>query len=103
MERNVPTYEQGDYIKVEFPDEATGVSEWMWGLVHHCDDEQERLAHLGFLDNAPAQQLRQQTEAGVPNWPSALTRFVTNKKTWEFDRTELSFTPLLVARKITVP
>ena len=26
----VPTYERGDYVKVEFPDEATGIGEWMW-------------------------------------------------------------------------
>ena len=24
------TYNVGDYVKVEFPDEATGISEWMW-------------------------------------------------------------------------
>ena len=29
-ECGVPKYEAGDYIKVEFPDEATGVGEWMW-------------------------------------------------------------------------
>jgi hypothetical protein len=34
-------YEAGDYIKVEFPDEATGVSEWMWVRVQRCDDGQK--------------------------------------------------------------
>ena len=47
----MPTYECGDYVKVEFPDETTGVGEWMWVRVHHCDDE-KRLV-FGTLDNEP--------------------------------------------------
>jgi len=45
------TYEPGDYVKVEFPDEATGVSEWMWVRVRHCDDEKKLV--FGMLDNEP--------------------------------------------------
>jgi len=44
-------YQAGDYIKVEFPDEATGVGEWMWVRVHSCDDA-KRLV-FGALDNEP--------------------------------------------------
>jgi len=33
----VPAYEHGDYVKVEFPDETTGVGEWM--IVDHTDDK----------------------------------------------------------------
>ena len=44
-------YERGDYIKVEFPDEATGVGEWMWVRVSGCDDA-KRLV-FGTLDNEP--------------------------------------------------
>lgn len=47
----MPTYEKGDYVKVEFPDEATGVAEWMWVRVDHCDEE-KRLV-FGRLDNEP--------------------------------------------------
>jgi len=47
----VPTYEKGDYIKVEFPAELTGISEWMWVRVSHCDDE-KRLV-FGVLDSIP--------------------------------------------------
>lgn len=32
------TYEPGDYIRVEFSDESTGVGEWMWVKVQSCDD-----------------------------------------------------------------
>lgn len=46
----MPQYEKGDYVKVEFPDEATGVSEWMWVLVHSCDDTRQVV--FGTLDNA---------------------------------------------------
>jgi hypothetical protein len=37
----MPTYRRGDYVKVEFPDEDTGVGEWMWVRVHRCDDEKK--------------------------------------------------------------
>jgi hypothetical protein len=47
----VPKYEKGDYIKVEFPDETTGIGEWMWVRVHRCDDTQKIV--FGSLDNAP--------------------------------------------------
>ena len=47
----MPKYAAGDYIKVEFPDEATGVAEWMWVLVRGCDDAKQLV--FGTLDNAP--------------------------------------------------
>jgi len=47
----VPTYERGDYVKVEFPDEATGVGEWMWVRVEVCDDKRKIV--IGSLDNQP--------------------------------------------------
>jgi len=47
----VPAYQRGDYVKVEFPDETTGVAEWMWVVVDRCDDK-KRLV-FGTLDNEP--------------------------------------------------
>jgi len=44
-------YEPGDYVKVEFPDEATGVGEWMWVRVTRRDDEKQIV--FGVLDNQP--------------------------------------------------
>jgi hypothetical protein len=44
-------YEHGDYIKVEFPDEITGIGEWMWVRVDHCDEQKELV--FGTLDNEP--------------------------------------------------
>jgi hypothetical protein len=44
-------YEAGDYIKVEFPDEVSGVGEWMWVRVTARNDA-KRLV-FGTLDNAP--------------------------------------------------
>lgn len=44
-------YQPGDYVKVEFPDEATGVGEWMWVRIRRCDNE-KRLIY-GMLDNKP--------------------------------------------------
>jgi hypothetical protein len=45
------SYAPGDFVKVEFPDETTGIAEWMWVRVERCD-EIERLV-FGTLDNAP--------------------------------------------------
>jgi hypothetical protein len=45
------TYRAGDYVKVEFPDEVTGIGEWMWVRVYSCDDERRLV--FGVLDNEP--------------------------------------------------
>lgn len=44
-------YEPGDYVKVEFADEGSGESEWMWVEVQSCDDEKRVL--FGQLDSVP--------------------------------------------------
>lgn len=44
-------YAPGDYVKVEFPDEKTGIGEWMWVRVDRADDEQRLV--FGVLDNEP--------------------------------------------------
>jgi hypothetical protein len=41
----------GDYVKVEFKDENSGESEWMWVKVREADDE--RRVVFGKLDNEP--------------------------------------------------
>jgi hypothetical protein len=46
-----PVYERGDYIKVEFPDDTTGIGEWMWMVVDHTDDKSNLV--YGSLDNEP--------------------------------------------------
>lgn len=45
------SYVPGDYVTVEFPDEATGIGEWMWVSVERCDDKKRMV--FGSLDNAP--------------------------------------------------
>jgi hypothetical protein len=47
----MPRYESGDYVKVEFKEESTGESEWMWVRIEHADDS-ERVV-FGQLDNEP--------------------------------------------------
>jgi len=49
--RLMPTYERGDYVKVEFPDDATGIGEWMWVRVTRSDEERQFV--FGVLDNEP--------------------------------------------------
>ncbi len=44
-------YQRGDYVKVEFPDQTTGIGEWMWVRVTRCDHERELV--FGVLDNEP--------------------------------------------------
>jgi len=43
--------ESGDYVKVEFPDPATGIGEWMWVRVSRCDEEKQVV--FGTLENEP--------------------------------------------------
>jgi hypothetical protein len=56
------TYERGDYVKVEFADETTGIGEWMWMIVDHCDDK-KRLVY-GMLDNEPINDYRGKVKLG---------------------------------------
>lgn len=42
-------YQSGDHVKVEFKDERTGESEWLWIKVDYCVDS-DRLI-FGWLDN----------------------------------------------------
>lgn len=59
----MPTYAQGDYVKVEFPDETTGIGEWMWVRVTRCD--QERQLVFGVLDNEPLNDCEGKLGLGV--------------------------------------
>ena|ERR1700677_3926908 len=57
-----PLYERGDYLKVEFPDDTTGIGEWMWLRVRRCDDNKQ-LA-FGILDNEPVNEYDDKLELG---------------------------------------
>jgi hypothetical protein len=57
-----PCYEQGDYVKVEFPDEVTGIGEWMWVRVSHSDDERQLV--FGILDNEPVSDYENRLRLG---------------------------------------
>lgn len=63
----MPSYQPGDYVKVEFPDETIGIGEWMWVRVSRCDDERQLV--FGTLDNEPlgdyGQNLRLGSELAV--------------------------------------
>ena len=43
--------EEGDFIKVEFKDEGTGIGEWMWVRVHNSDPR--KAISFGALDSMP--------------------------------------------------
>lgn len=44
-------YSVGDHVKVEFLDEPSGISEWMWVRVTRCDEQKQLV--FGVLDNEP--------------------------------------------------
>jgi hypothetical protein len=48
---NVLLLIETDTGKFAFPDEVTGVAEWMWVRVTGCDDAKQLV--FGTLDNAP--------------------------------------------------
>jgi hypothetical protein len=56
MSPEMAIYQRGDHIKVEFKDERSGESEWMWVQVDHCDDEQKIV--FGRLDSQPVISLQ---------------------------------------------
>ena len=58
----MPKYQRGDYIKVEFHDEITGVGEWMWVRVHRCDDDKQIV--FGVLDNVPLNNYERKLKLG---------------------------------------
>jgi hypothetical protein len=58
----MPTYEHGDYVKVEFAGEAGMPSEWMWVRVARCDDEKKLV--FGTLDNEPLNDYDGKIELG---------------------------------------
>jgi hypothetical protein len=73
-------YEAGDYIKVEFKDERSGESEWMWVLVDSCDEEQAIV--FGVLDSVPVvhgDRLHLGQELAV-----SFENVRDHKKSWEF-------------------
>jgi hypothetical protein len=65
----VAKYEQGDYVKVEFPDESTGIGEWMWVRVEVCDDNRKQI--IGRLDNEPLNDYGGKLEPGKQLIPSS--------------------------------
>jgi hypothetical protein len=75
-------YEAGDYIKAEFTDETTGVSEWMWVHVHRCDDASQIV--FGTLDSVPVNdhsgKLKLGTELAV-----SFTQIRGHKKSADFE------------------
>jgi hypothetical protein len=62
----MPTYERGDYVKVEFQDETTVIGEWMWVRVHNCDDEKQLV--FGTLDNEPLNDYEGKVELASQGW-----------------------------------
>jgi uncharacterized protein YegJ (DUF2314 family) len=44
-------YAPGDYVKVEFRDDQSGESEWLWVKVESVDDKARIV--FGVLDNEP--------------------------------------------------
>jgi hypothetical protein len=80
---NVAKYEAGDYIKVEFPDEATGVAEWMWVRVHSCDDVKQTV--FGTLDNAPVNDVSGKLKLGT-ELAISFSKIREHRKSADFDR-----------------
>jgi len=74
-------YEHGDFIKVEFPDETTGVSEWMWVRVKRCDYEKEIV--FGVLDNVPVNDLTNMLRVGS-ELAISFSKIVDHRKASDF-------------------
>ena len=55
-------YQRGDYIKVDFPDETTGIGEWLWVRVDRCDEQKQVV--FGTLDNEPLNEYSGKVKLG---------------------------------------
>jgi hypothetical protein len=78
----MPKYKAGDYIKVEFSDEATGVAEWMWVRVRTCDDSKQLV--FGTLDNAPVDDASGKLKLGT-ELAISYKQVREHRKTSDFD------------------
>ena len=47
----MPRYNRGDFVKVDFSNETTGLGEWMWVRVRRCDDQKQLV--FGTRDSHP--------------------------------------------------
>ena len=58
-------YQKGEHVKIEVIEDRSGVSEWVWLLVQHSDDEQRLV--FGELDSEPVvtRDLRRGQELAV--------------------------------------
>jgi hypothetical protein len=55
-------YERGDYVKVDFPDQTSGIGEWMWVRVDRSDDNEQLV--FGTLDNEPLNEYAGKVKLG---------------------------------------
>ena len=69
--------------KVEFPDAASGIGEWMWIRDHHCDDEKKLV--FGTLDSEPINDYDDKIELGSELAVSN-SQIKEHKKPTEFTR-----------------
>ena len=80
----MPTYERGDYVKVEFQDETNVIGEWMWVRVDHCDDEKQLV--FGTLDNVASQRLRRQDRCWGSELAVAYSQFEYTRGPWSWTK-----------------
>ena len=80
---SLPTYQAGDYVKVEFPGKAGLPSEWMWVRVHHCDEDKKMV--FGTLDNEPVNDYDDKLELGS-ELAVAYSQIREHKKPTEFTK-----------------
>lgn len=80
---STPTYQPGDYVKVEFPSEAGMPSEWMWVRVRRCDDNKKLV--FGILDNEPVNEYDDKLELGS-ELAVAYSQIREHKKPTEFTK-----------------
>jgi hypothetical protein len=80
------SYLPGDYVKVEFSDEASGVGEWMWVIVDRCDDAKKMI--FGRLDSEPLNESAAKATLGS-QLAVAFSQIREHKSAadWKLDRT----------------
>jgi hypothetical protein len=78
----LPTYERGDYVKVECAGDAGMPGEWMWVRVHRCDDKNQLV--FGALDNVPLNDESGKLTLGI-ELAISFTQIREHKKSADFE------------------
>jgi len=74
-------YERDDFVKIELFGSTTGVEQWVWLVIDHCDHQNELV--FGRVDNEPLHDHGGRLKVGSQVSVS-YSQIREHRKAWEF-------------------